>query len=109
LGLHDVRLARLRVLVAVWRLLHLVAVTGAERFRLRVGVLQRALTTLLDFWQAARLPATARTKWRAPSQVSHDVQALAEAAGDTYQALVVSRLTVSSATGSEFAHPPHTD
>jgi hypothetical protein len=111
LGLRDVRLGRLRVLVVVWGLLHLVAVTSAERFRLRVGVLRRALTTLLEFWRAVRLPATARTTWRAPSHVSHDVQALAEAAGDTYEALVVSRLSDETrrrlpAHDAREAHPP---
>lgn len=103
LGVGAVHLARLRALTAFWHVLHVVAVTSRERFLLRVAVLRRGLAALLRFWRAARLPRDRRPEWRAPAIVSHDVRALADAAGDTYEALVMSRLSEPATASVELA------
>lgn len=98
----DFHVNRLRLLAAIWRVLHGIAITSRERFLLRTAVLVRSLQLLSGFWLKARVPPR-NARWKVPAVVANDVQALARAAGDTYHALAHSRLAQHAAQRAQWA------
>ena len=105
LGVLRARLARLRLLAAAWHVMHWILVSSGERFRLRAAMLARSLRALARHWRSAHPPRRTSGEWRAPSIVAHDVQALAEAAADTYDALARSRLSRRAQAREQWATP----
>jgi hypothetical protein len=97
LARHTLRAAWLRRLVALHRVAHLVPVTAAERFRLRLRVLDRAFGFLaraathlgLDL---GRRPETidAPSTWTQAHDLAHDFRGVAHATLDSLHALLAS-------------------
>jgi hypothetical protein len=84
----DFRLAQLVHLAQVSRFFHYLLVTTAERFRLRVYVLQRGFRTVAAL--ALRWRETSHHRWDGVDAANHDVGTLSNESLLTFRTLLVS-------------------